>query len=210
MSCCINDSDTVPLDSLLRHMSVNVPQVPYVVALDMVRERYIELARKSGILVAYTELPIQKEVTNYFLEPPEDYEVFAVKAAGHPTGWNWQNADAHHWFSTWGYRFWVKDNTEVIFDRAPSSDESERFILMTVIPAPCCATIPRSIATPYGRGIASGAVADALRMPNKPWSNPGLANTFEAKFNQAALSARNLAITNRGAVTPEMKPIRIL
>lgn len=210
MSCCLNDTDTMPLDSILRHVAIHVPEIPYVVALDMVRERYIELARKSGLIVAYTELPIQREVQNYFIEAPEEYEVFAVRGAGHPVGWKWSNADAHHWFAAWGYRFYVKDNKEVIFQVAPSNDESDRFLLLTVIPGPCCASIPVSVATPYGKGIGAGAVADALRMPNKPWTNPELAKEYERKFNRDVLSARNLAITNRGAVTPEFAPVRIL
>lgn len=210
MSCCVNTDATVPLDSLLRHMAVHVPEIPYVVSLDFVRERYIELARRSGLLVAFYELPIQREVTNYFIEAPEDYEVYAVKGAGNPNNWSWHASDANHWFSTWGYRFWVKDNSEVVFDRAPSADESDRFLLLTVIPGSCCASMPVSVATPYGRAIALGAVADALRMPNKPWSNPGLADVHERTYNKAVLSAKNLAITNRGSTTPEFKALRIL
>jgi hypothetical protein len=210
MSCCVNDSPTVPLDSLMRHMAIHVPEVPYVVALDLIRERFKELARKSSLLVAFVELPIQAGVNNYFLEAPEGYDIFSVKAAGHPMGWQWQHADAHHWFSSWGYRFWVKDNTEVVFDRTPSSDESERYLLLTVIPSDCATVIPVSVAGPYGQAIAAGAVADALRMPQKAWSNPSLAQTYELKFQRAAASAKALAITNRGAVTPEMRPIRIL
>lgn len=210
MTCCVNEADTVPLDSLLRHMAVNVPQIPYAVALDAVRERFTEFARISGLLVGYSELPIQKGVTNYFLEAPEGYEVFSVKAAGSPLGWSWHNANANYWFATWGYRFFIKDNSEVVFEREPSRDEPGRFILMSVLPGSCCATMPRSVATPYGRGIAMGAVADALRMPGKPWSNPGLAESFERKFTRTVLSAKNLAITNRGAITPEFHPIRIL
>ncbi len=210
MSCCINEAATLPLDSLLRHVAVNIPQLPYVVALDLVRERYRELCRRSGLVVAYTELPIQRDVTNYFLTAPDEYEVFAIKAAGHPTGWAWTHADAHHWFGMWGHRFWVKDNSEIVFDRAPSCDESDRFVLMTVIPSDCCASIPVSVSSPYGRAIAAGAVADALCIPNKPWTNHDLSKRYEVAFNRGVLAAKNLAITNRGAITPEFKPIRIL
>ena len=210
MTCCINEASTVPLDSLLRHVATRVPELPYIVALDMLREKYIEFCRKSGLLVSYIELPIQAEVTNYFLEAPTGYEVFCVKGAGHPTGWSWQNSNANHWFSMWGHRFWVKDNSEIVFARAPSSAESDRFVLLGVIPAPCCDSVPVSVATPYGSGIAAGAVADALCIPNKPWTNPNLADRYELKFNRATLSARNLSLTNRGGVTPQLQAIRIL
>jgi hypothetical protein len=175
-----------------------------------VREKYIELARKSSLLTSYYELPIQREVSNYFIEAPDEYEVFAVKGVGNPHGWSWNYPDAHHWFSNWGYRFYVRDNCEVIFETAPSSDETDRFILLTVIPSPCCASIPVSVATPYGKAIGAGAVADALRMPSKPWSNPELAKEYDRTFNRGVLSARNLAMTNRGAITPEFAPVRIL
>ena len=191
-------------------MSTRVPAIPYAVALDLVRQRYIEFARKSGLIVGYQELPIQREVKNYALEAPDGYEVFAVKGAGHPDGWAWHRSNAHHWFSLWGYRFWVRDNCEVIFDTAPSNDESDRYVLLTLLPSPCADTILSSVATPYGQGIAAGAIADALDMPNKAWTNPNLATKFERTFYRACAAAKNLAITNRGGISPEFKPVRIL
>lgn len=210
MTCCVNTERTVPLDSLLRHVATRVPALPYAVALDLVRQKYIEFARRSGLIVAYQELPIQREVKNYALEAPDGYEVFAVRGVGHPTGWMWHGPDKDYWFTSWGYRFWVRDNCEVIFDTAPSNDESERYVLLTVLPSPCADTIPASIATPYGQGIAAGAIADALDMPNKAWSNPNLASKFERTFYRTVAAAKNLATTNRGAVSPEFRPIRIL
>lgn len=211
MTCgCVNTDSTVPLDSLLRHVAIRVPALPYAVALDLVRQKYIEFARRSGLIVAYQELPIQRDVKNYPLEAPEGYEVFAVKGVGNPNGWTWFGPSPHYWFNAWGYKFWVRDNCEVVFDTAPSNDESDRYLLMTVLPSPCAATILASIATPYGKGIAAGAVGDALDMPNKAWTNPNLASKFELEFQRTCAAGKNLALRNRGAVSPEFKPVRIL
>lgn len=210
MTCCVNGANTVPLDSLLRHVAPEVPQLPYSLALDRVRERYIEFARKSHLIVGFVELPIQREVTEYCLEAPEGYEVYSVKGVGDPNTWKWQGPSKDYWFSAWGHRFWVKDNSSLIFDREPSADESGRYVLLSLIPAACSDSIPVSVATPFGKAIAQGAVADALLMPGKAWSNPNLAERFELKFNRGVLAATNLALTNRGGHTLAMHPIRIL
>ena len=210
MTCCVNDAEHIKLDTLLRHLVVQIPSLPYVVALDLIRQRYIEFARKSGLLVAYVELPIQTGVSNYFIEAPEGYETFAIKGAGDPKIWTWQFANPNYWFSTWGTNFWVRNTNEVVFDNAPTENQNDRYLLLTVLPKECATTIPREIALPYGKGIAAGALADALNMPNKGWSNPSLANTHENKFDRVTLSARNLAITNRGAAPPQFRPVRIL
>lgn len=210
MECCINTAGTVPLDSLLRHMAVNVPEIPYSVALDQIRERYIQFARTSHLIVYFQELALQREVTNYKLVAPEGYEVYSVRGVGDPGSWVWRGPSKDYWFSAYGNRFYVKDNSEIIFDREPSAALSGQFVLLTVIPSPCCESVPTSVATPYGKGIAAGAVADALLMPNKAWTNPALAEVYEIKYNRAALSAKNIAITNRGGKTVQFAPVRIV
>ena len=211
MTCCVYDkNDQAPLDSLLRHFSVALPDIPYEVALDLVRQRYIELCRKSSILEYHFELPIQKDVANYFLEPPDGYEIYKITGVGNPHNMKWMGPTPNRWFYCWGYAFTVIGNTEVVFDTAPTREETGKFVKFALLPTECCDTLPQSIATPFGRAIADGAIATALLMPNKAWTNANLATTYERKFNIAAMAARNLVLTERGAKPAEFKPVRIL
>lgn len=210
MSSLINDATEIPLDSLLRHVAVMVPEIPYDVALDMVRQRYIELARKSGTLQWYYELPLQRGVNNYFIEPPPGYAVYGIKGMGDPVTQFWHYWNPNYWNIWWGYRMRAVSEKQILFETAPSCDERGRFILLTLIPSDCTAVIPSSVAGPWGRGIAAGAVATALLMPSRAWSNPNLAHKHEQDFNRAVMGARNLVITERGTKPAEFRPVRIL
>lgn len=211
MTCCTYDqNDTVPLDSLLRHVAVMLPDVPYEVALDLLRQRYTELCRKSGVLVYSFELPIQRGVPNYFLIPPDGHEVYKVVGVGDPFPTMFVGPSPNRWFAYWGYQFRVIGNTQIVFAQAPSRDETGRYIILGLIPNDCVSDIPTSIATPFGKAIAEGAIADILLMPGKAWTNPGLANRYERGYNIAVMAARNMAITERGAKPAEFKPVRIL
>jgi hypothetical protein len=212
MTVVVNEGNDVQLDGLLRHVAVMLPELPYEVALDMVRERYIELARKSGVLRWYYELPLQAGVTNYFIEPPAGYEVYSINEYGdlfRETWWPWAETP-HYWNIAWGYRMRALSNTQILFERAPTRDETGRYIRTTLIPTSCATSIPAAVATPWGRGIAAGAVATALLMPSRAWSNPGLAQKHELDFNRAVLGAKNLVLTERGTKPAQFRPLRIL
>lgn len=211
MSYLVNEGNEIELDSLLRHVAIQLPELPYEVALDLVRERYKELARKSGVLQWYYELPIQKGVVNYFIEPPEGYEVYGITDYGHPFDrWFRWGESPHYWNIAWGYRMRALSNTQILFEAAPSRDETGRYIRATLVPTSCSVSIPAAVATPWGKGIASGAVASALLMPSKAWSNPNLAQKHEIDFNRAVAGAKNLVLTERGTKSLEFRPVRIL
>lgn len=211
MSYIINNEPEIPLDSLLRHVATHLPELPYEVALDMVRERYKELARKSGAIRWYYELPIQKGVSEYFIDPPTGYEIYAVHSTGHPWTGRWHYWESpHHWNIWWGYRMRAVSNNHILFESPAVRDETDRYVLLTLIPSDCSDSIPAAVAGPWGRGIASGAVATALLMPSKAWSNPGLAQKHEIDFNRAVMGAKNLVLTERGTKSLEFKPLRIL
>jgi hypothetical protein len=65
-----------PLTPLLRHAMPIVPELPHSMALDMLRQKYIDFARRTRIL--QTEIPIQYQsgVRDYQLDAPE--------------GWGWK------------------------------------------------------------------------------------------------------------------------
>lgn len=51
------------------------------------------------------------------------------------------------------------------------------------------------IAQQYGRDIASGAIADLMAMPKKPWTDPATAGLHASRFSAAIISARDEADT---------------
>lgn len=205
----VDDGATQQLDTLLRFVAPEVPQVPYEMALDMVREAYKEFARKSRLLGAVISLPIQRGVIDYDLDVPDGYDLFAVKVGSHDR-YCWREPSPHYWYNCCGYRYRMDGNSRVILADAPSRDGTTFDLTVQVIPSDCAVEIPVAIAGPYGRGIAMGAVADMLEMPGKAWTNPRLAQMKRSRFNNTCAQGRALDITDHGARQPRMPDIRIL
>lgn len=199
-----NFSDLVPLTSLLRHVMPIIPQLPHEMALDYIRQAYIELTRRSSILVARLEQDYQANVHDYPLDPPDGYEVYQIMGIDHP---NFRYVD--YWAGTrtglWNTRFDVIDNKSLYFHIAPSVDSTGSLIVFAkVLPNSCCENIPTSVEVPYGYAIAEGALSKLLLIPNKPWTNPSIASIHARNYNIAVMAARNLADTNRkrGPIVP--------
>lgn len=212
MACvCLNGVEqTVTVASLVRHMIPSCPSLPHDLAVDLVRQKYIEAARRSGLLTAVCEIPLQRDVRNYPLDVPEGYEVYAVHPTHHQPALHRATLSVDYWFLC-GYRFKVLHNDEIEFAASPGHDREEPMELtVIVVPSECVATMPTAISTPFGRGIAKGALADAMVIPNQAWTNPGIARGHELAYNRTVLDMRTLAITNRGARSPSFQPVRIL
>lgn len=217
MSCvCVsyNKEGMERLDALLRHISFVVPELPYDLALDMLRQAYIEFAKSSTILIAEYDLYFQKGVRDYTLEAPEGYRVFAIKNSQYRDSINpahFYYPNPNRWYYAYGNRYYIRSDNEIVFRDAPSSDAKKPHRLhLAVIPDSCVDYIPTEISVPYGRGIALKVIADALNIPNRPWTNPALAQKYERDFHRTVMDAKNLALTNRGALAPMFRPVRIL
>lgn len=212
MNCCIrvDGESVVDLSTLLRHVAPSAPEIPYELALDFLRQAYTEFARRSNLLVAHKDVYTQRDVLNYSLVAPVGYEVFALSDAANTAYGYTLFPNANHWYYAWGDRFRMVGNAEVVFERAPSRDNVAYSFGLHVLPNDCVTTMPTEIATPYGKGIAMGALADILDMPGKSWSSPRMADKKRMEFARTCLSARNLHLTNRGATTPMMRPVRVL
>lgn len=204
----VDDGNNTRLDDLLRFVTVDIPEVPYEVGIDMVRTAYVEFARKTGLLGAVLRLHMQRGLTRYEMEVPAGYDVFAVRteARNH----RWCTPSPHTWCTYQGTRYRMDGNTAIEFVDAPSRDGDWFQLPVQVIPNECAQDIPRGISGPYGRGIAMGAVADMLEIPNRAWSNPNLAQLKRRQFHQTCAQGRALDITNHGAQPPTFPVIRFL
>lgn len=209
----VDTSDTTKLDTLLRFAAPEVPEVPYEVALDMLRQAYTMFARKSCLLGANIRLPIQKDVKSYELEVPHGYEIYSIQHIDDCRVFGrviWTQPSPHFWFTGWGYRFRMLGNNVIEFFDAPTKDDESRSLTVCVLPTECATTIPRAVSVPFGRGIAMGAVAYMLDIPNKAWTNPRTAQSKLLTFNRAAADGRAVFLTDHGAKPMDFRPIRIL
>lgn len=201
--------DSVPLQNMLRHVLPYVPELPQAMALDMLRQKYIDFARRTRLLCAEMVMDYQSGVRDYYLEPPEDHQVYSIIGVHSHTG------DGLYWYGferdVWRKNFNVVDNNCIVLHNTPSVDRKGGLrVFATLLPKACINYMPSSIMLPFGRNIGRGVVADALCIPNKEWTNPNLARKYELDYERMLLSARALSSANRKVDANSIKPVRIL
>lgn len=207
-SNCADFNDTVALDTLLRHFSPVINNIPYELGVELLRQGFIEFCRRTEFLTSQQELQPQKDVSDYELVPPEGYDVFKVKGVGRGPEFMVM-PNVNYWYAGWGTNFYIIGTQYIVLRNSPSSDLDEPFaITMIVLPNECCVRIPREIAVAYGLTIAKHAIAAALLYKNKPWFDPNLSAKFERQFYNGVQSARNLVLMNRGAASTSARTRR--
>ncbi len=201
-----------PLTPLLRHLMPIVPELPHSMALDMLRQKYTDFARRTRIL--QTELPIQYQagVRDYQLEAPDGYcihMIMGVEEPRSPNPWYWYGEGYGHFRQQLAYD--IIDNNIIRLRHTPSTDRPCGIrVLVVLLPLPSVSMAPTSILVPYGLPLARGVTADALLIPNKPWTNGELARVYAQQYERAVLNGRALAGSNRKVQSQDMKPVRIV
>src|SRR5699024_11911276 len=138
MNCeCADFEDTVPLDSLLRHVVPIVTVIPHSMALDLIRQAYILFARKSSLVVAELTQDYQAGVRDYPLLPPDGYEVYMVRGLKCPRlnlTWWYELGQ----FPAWDNRIDVFDNTHILLRDTPSVDDRNGLtVYVSLVPTEC-------------------------------------------------------------------------
>lgn len=197
MTCILADNtDTVPLGSLLRHVLPTVERLPYELGLEILRTAYIDFCKRTSMLIYEQSIDLQRGVSDYELTPPAGYEVYQVLGRDANDTLRWSSPD--YWGPIAGNRYTITGNKWVNFQMAPPRDwMGGELIRYIVIPDSCIDVIPTEIATSYGPGIAYGALEIVLLYKNRQWYDPNLSMLFGRKFNIQIGSAKNLAMTNR-------------
>ena len=200
--------DSVPLNTLLRHVLPFVPKVPQAMALDLLRQKYIEFARRTRILCCEIVKDYQSGVSDYYLTAPDDHEIYSIVGIeGGRYGYYWYGMERVGWQT----QFDVIDNNCIVLRQTPSVDlKSCLKVYVTLLPQECIDYMPKSIALPFGQKIGRAVVGDLLNLPGKDWTNPALARKYELDYERMLLSARALAVSNRKVDSNSIKPIRIL
>lgn len=204
--------DLAPLTPLLRHVMPIVPEFPHSMALDMLRQKYIDFARRTRIL--QTEVPIayQAGVRDYQLTAPDNYYIHAImgiEAPRSPNPWYWYGEGWGHFRQPVGYD--VIDNNIIRLHHTPATDRPCGIkVYVVLLPCESVTEAPASILEPYGQAWALGVAADALLFPNKPWTNESLSRKYEQRYERAVLNGRALAATNRKVKAADFAPVRIL
>lgn len=201
-----DNTDTVPLNQLIRHVLPKVGGIPYEVTLDLLRESYKIFARRASILAFQQVIDYQKDVRDYLLVPPAGYEVYQI--AGPDNTMDTTNTPTpDFWGRRVGNDFSIVSNKYIVLKVSPSVDQVAALTLtILVLPDDNIDVIPTEVSTPFGQGIAFGAIMEALLMKNKSWYDPNLSEKYERKFNQAIQAAKNVVMTNRQPNNNKMRP----
>lgn len=200
-----------PLTPLLRHVMPVVPQLPHSMALDMLRQKFIDFSRRTRILQCTCRMEYQSGVRDYPLHAPEGYYIYAIagiQPERMPNPWYWYGGYGHYRHHI---AYDVIDNNIIRLHHAPSVDRPEGMkVDVVLLPHAHVNMAPASVISPYGFAWASGVVAQALLVPEKPWTNPALSNAYKQEYERAVLNGRALASNNRKVQSSDMMPVRIV
>lgn len=204
--------DLEPLTPLLRHVMPIIPELPHSMALDMLRQKYIDFARRTRLLQTEVKIPYQSGVRDYQLEAPDGYHIHAIMGMEEPHSpnpWYWYGEGYGHFRQPIAYD--VIDNNIIRLRCTPSVDRPCGIkVLVMLLPLETVMQAPLSLTVPFGQAWGRGVVADALLIPNKPWTNESLSRTFDRQYERAVLNGRALAGTNRKVKSADFQPTRIL
>jgi hypothetical protein len=182
--------------------------VPQAMAMDLLRQKYINFARRTRILCSEITQDYQSGVKDYYLEAPEDHDIYSIVGIeGGQFGYYWYGYERVMFKNN----FDVVDNNCIRLRQTPSVDQNNGLkVFVTLLPKACINYMPQSIALPFGQMIGRGVVADILCIPGKEWTNPTMARKYELDYERMLLSARALAVSNRKVDSNSIKPVRIL
>lgn len=216
----VSFQDTVELESLLRHVVSVVPELPHSMGLDRLRQAYIDFARRSNLVTTKLVYDYQAGVTDYLLTPPDGYMIHMVQGMEHHGGFWWYDSTSGFiggLQNSWGDAlrgrngFYMTGSNVLNLYETPSADQVDGLtIYVTLIPLDCVQQMPIDISVPFGNGIAQKVISDALRIPNKAWTNPALARGYEMEYNRTVLDAKRLANSNRQRGPLSARPVRII
>lgn len=204
--------DVEPLTPLLRHVMPIIPQLPHSMALDMLRQKYIDFCRRTRLLQTEVKIKPQSGVRDYQLNTPDGYIIHAIMGMEEPRAvnpWYWYGEGYGHFRQHLAYD--VIDNNIIRLRGTPSVDRPEGIkIFLMLLPTESVMEGPCSVLQPFGQALGRGVVGDALLIPNKPWTNESLSRKYEQQFERAVLNGRALSGTNRKVKAADFAPMRIL
>lgn len=206
MNNCADLNDTVPLDSLMRYVLPTIPALPNALGVDLLRDAWRDMMARSEMLSTINTLTLQKDVVDYELTPPDGYVIHRVREVGYRDRWQRTQPTAQYWYTTYGVCYRVVGNNTIVLRDVPSRDEAEAFqVRLSVVPDECITRIPREVSIEYGKGIAAGAMAQALEYKTRPWYDPNLASKKQREYENAIRMAKNTQLDNRGAENQTMR-----
>jgi hypothetical protein len=186
----------VPLDSLLPSVLMRVSAIPYDLAVQMLRVKYNEFARKVGNVRMMLRIDVQKGVNRYPLPIPPGYFLHTVKAISfgrHHRGYRMALPDYWRgWNGMYrGQRYSIDESNALVLDMEPKRDEEQPIrVHVQLVPDADCLHMPADMAAMYGDAIAAGVAGEAMNIRGKPWYDPGNSVRVMKLFYQAITDAR--------------------
>jgi hypothetical protein len=199
---------TVAFTSFLSEVMPTVNGCPSLVAINAIRNSAREFCRKSRYwqhdLTPFASVANQE---TYTLTPPEDTEIVGIMKNPETD----KEAVSFDGVTIEAANGWVPAEYETSTDENPSwfyvsisdgdyvirpypivtQDLADAFeVKVVLMPSTTATDCDDRIYTDHLETIAAGALFRLLLIPNKPWTNPGLAQMKGAEFRRGCGSAR--------------------
>ncbi len=88
--------------------------------------------------------------------------------------------------------FWIDENGDVRVAATPTTDDAGKVLRLQVVfrPSIGAASCDSRLINEYGETLCNGAKYELMRIPNKAWSNPKMAEFYRDEFRRGIDAAR--------------------
>lgn len=193
MSCYIDPLSCLSWDALLPYVHPYARGAPDEVMLQAIRSSAIEFCRRSGVLHDENTLDIQAYVKDYPLETLCDYEIVRTYEVVVSNTWRYRPSITKNrvCWTLGGYQFYMQQPDIVVITNPPSMDIPNGLQVEFIVqPKQDGCTVDNLLYESWAEGIAFGAIARLLMMPNTSWFSMPTAQAFQVKYRSELARAR--------------------
>lgn len=191
---------TLSYDSLIQYITLDVAGAPEPVIIAMTNMAARELCLQSGCWNDYEDIPLVSDVSDYESSVPPGAQVRFVKSITINNREIDPASESHLLyykrtaFSAIGsplYYYMLNDMSFRVLPKPAINDAGQVMRVRTVfVPKFNATAFDSNLIERYAETLIAGAKARLMEMPEKTWSNPGLAAYNKGLFDVGVTKAR--------------------
>lgn len=194
MTCYVDPNSELGWDALLPYVMPWVRGCPDQIVLQQIRLATIEFCRRSGILHDVTQYDIQAHVHEYQLTCDCNYNIVRVRRVTVDKRWDYTPVNVKLPGGIGAYLFYMSSPTIIHLRRAPNIDNPKGLEVEVIVkPKQDSCVLDNYLYETWAEGIAEGAIARCLSLPNTNWYNRAESNVHQLAFRKELARARTEA-----------------
>lgn len=192
--------ERTPLDAFLPFVMAAARGLPETMAIAYIRQACIEFCRRSNAVRRHVTLDQQRHVVDYPIWPEDSEQVVRLSEVRVGTSTYRARRD-HLEFGHWGVRYTVRDGLVHLSARPQKDVPGAIEIRFVVAPTQTACEVDSVLYHDWQNAIEDGALARIYQLPGYEFTEPRLATSRGASFDERIARARVQAIKSDTTAT---------